>query len=93
VFKSAVPLLKRGAKTLGREALKTDLNLTSDLMEGQNVTKAAKSRLKSKGQDLHRKAMDTVVSPGEQSMKPAAKRKKPKRRQTKLRNTSKDIFG
>jgi hypothetical protein len=29
LFKSAVPLLKRGAKTLGREALKTGLNLAS----------------------------------------------------------------
>jgi hypothetical protein len=59
LFKSAVPLLKRGAKTLGREALKTGLNLASDVMEGQNVTQAAKSRLKSTEQNLLQKAMDT----------------------------------
>jgi hypothetical protein len=40
LFKSAVPLLKRGAKTFGREALKTGLNLASDVMKGQNVTQA-----------------------------------------------------
>ena len=62
LFKSAVPLLKRGAKTLGREALKTGLNLASDVMEGQNVTQAAKSRLKSTGQKLLQKAMDLPVN-------------------------------
>jgi hypothetical protein len=61
---------------LGREALKTGLNLASDVMEGQNVTQAAKSRLKSTGQNLLRKAMDTVGPPVERSIKRAAKRKK-----------------
>ena len=63
LFKSAVPLLKRGAKTLGREALKTGLNLASNVVEGQNVAQAAKSRLKSTGQNLLQKAMDTVDLP------------------------------
>ena len=57
LFKSAVPLLKRGVKTLDREALKTGLNLALDVMEGQNVTQAAKSRLQSKGQHLLQKAI------------------------------------
>ena len=76
-----------------REALKTGLNLASDVMEGQNVTQVAKSRLKSTGQNLLLKAMDTMGPPGERSMKRAAKRKNPRRRERKLRNTSKDIFG
>jgi hypothetical protein len=59
---------------LGREALKTGLNLASDVMEGQNVTQAAKSRLKSTGQNLLQKAMDTVGPPGEPSIKRAAKK-------------------
>ena len=78
---------------MGREALKTGLNLASDVMEGQNVTQAVKSRLKSTGQNLVQKAMDPVGPAGERSIKRAAKRKKPRHRQTKLRNTSKDIFG
>jgi hypothetical protein len=68
LFKSAVTLLKRGATTLGREALKTGLYLVSDVMEGKNVTQAAKSRLKSTGQSLLQKAMDTVGPPGERSL-------------------------
>ena len=65
---------------MGREAFKTGLNLASDVMEGQNVTQAAKSRLKSTGQNLLQKAMDTMGPPGERSIKPAAKREKPRRR-------------
>ena len=80
LFKSAVPLLKRGAKPLDREALKTGLNLPPDVMEEQNVTQAAKSRLKSTGQNLLQKAIDTVGPPGERSIKRVAKRKKPRRR-------------
>ena len=93
LFKSAVPLLKRGAKTLGHEALKTGLNLALDVMEGQNVKQAAKSRLKSTRQNLLQKAIIGVGPPCERSIKRTAKRKKPRCRQTKLRNTSKDIFG
>ena len=64
LFKSAVPLLKRGVKTLGREALKTGLSLTLDVMEGQNVTQEAKSRLKSTGHNLLQKAIIGVGPPG-----------------------------
>jgi hypothetical protein len=76
LFKSAVPLLKREAKTLGREALKTGLNLASDVMEGQNVTKAAKSRMKSTELNLLQKAITGVGPPGERSIKRAAQAEK-----------------
>jgi hypothetical protein len=49
---------------VGHEALKTGLNLTSDVMEGQNVTQAAKSKLKSTGQILLQKAIIGVGRPG-----------------------------
>jgi hypothetical protein len=78
---------------LGREPLKIVLSLTSDVMEGQNVKQAAKSRLKSMGQNLLQKAIIGVGPPGERSIKRDTKRIKPRRRKTKLWNTSKDIFG
>jgi hypothetical protein len=93
LFKAAVPLLKKGAKTLGREALKTGLNIAEDVLAGKNLKQAAKSRLKSTGQNLLQKAIIGVEPPGERSIKRSAKQKKPRRRQTKLRNTSKDKFG
>jgi hypothetical protein len=44
LFKAAMPLLKKGAKTLGREALKTGLNIAGDVVQGRNIKQAAKSR-------------------------------------------------
>jgi hypothetical protein len=86
-------LLKKGAKTLGREALKTGLNIAGDVVQGRNIKQAAQSRLKSTGQNLLQKAMDTVGPPGQRSIKGPAKQKKTRRRQTKQRNTSNDILG
>jgi hypothetical protein len=60
LFKAAMPLLKRGAKTLEREALKTGLNIVGDVVQGRNIKQTAKSRLKSTGENLLQKAMDTV---------------------------------
>jgi hypothetical protein len=91
-FKAAMPLLKKGAKALGREALKTGLSIAGDVVQGRNIKQTAKSRLKSTGQNLLQKAMDTVRSPG-RAMKGPAKRKKTRRRQPKQRSISNDIFG
>ena len=60
LFKAAMPLLKKGAKTLEREALKTGLNIAGDVVQGRHIIQAAKSRLKSTGENLLQKAMDTV---------------------------------
>ena len=60
LFKAAMPLLKKGAKTLKREALKTGLNIAGEVVQGRNIKQAAKSRLKSTGENLLQKAMDTV---------------------------------
>ena len=87
-----MPLLKKGAKTLGRQALKkTGLNIAGDVVQGRNIKQAAESRLKSTGQNLLQKAMGTVGPPG--AIKGPAKRKKTSRRQTTQRYTSNDIFG
>ena len=41
----AVPLLKKGVKTVGKQAWRTGMALAGDLMQGQNVKKAAKRRM------------------------------------------------
>ena len=93
LIRAAAPLLKRGAKTLGRQALKTGLNIVGDVAEGKNFKQSAKSRLKSTGQALLQKAVRNVGPPGERPIKRPARRKKIKRRSTRQRNTSHDIFG
>ena len=50
-FKAAISLLKKGAKTLEREALKTGLNIAGDVVQERNIKQAAKSRLKSTGEN------------------------------------------
>jgi hypothetical protein len=56
---------------LGREALKTGLNIAEDVIAGKNLKQAAKSRLKSTGQNLLQKAIIGVGPPGERSVKRA----------------------
>ena len=86
-----MPLLKKGTQTLERKALKTRLNIAGDVVQGINIKQAATSRLKSTGENLFQKAMDTVGSPGQRVLKGPAKRKKTRCRQTKQRNISNDI--
>jgi hypothetical protein len=93
LFEAAMTLLKTGAKTLGREALKSGLNIAGDVVQGRNIKQAAEARLKSTGQNLFQKAMDTVGPPGQRAIKGPAKLKKTRRRQIMQRNTSNDIFG
>jgi hypothetical protein len=42
LFKAAMPLLKKGAKTLEREALKMGLNIARDVVQGRNIKQASK---------------------------------------------------
>ena len=86
-----MPLLKKGTQTLERKALKTRLNIAGDVVQGINIKQAATSRLKSTGENLFQKAMDTVGSPGQRVLKGPAKREKTRCRQTKQRNISNDI--
>jgi hypothetical protein len=55
-----MPLLKKGTKTLEREALKTGLNIAGDVVQGRIIKQAAKSRLISTEEKLLQKAMDTL---------------------------------
>ena len=59
LFKAAMPLMKKGAKTLERQAFKTGLNIAGDVIQGRNIKQVAKSRLKSTEENLLQKAMDT----------------------------------
>ena len=43
--KVAVPLFKKGVNKVGKQALRTGMAIAGDLMQGQNVKKAAKRRL------------------------------------------------
>ena len=57
LFRSAMPLFKQGAKTLGREVLNTGVGLAQDALEGKNIKTAAKTRLRQAGRNLTQKAI------------------------------------
>jgi hypothetical protein len=57
-----MPLLKKGAKTIEREVIKTGLNIAGDVVQGRNIKQAAKSRLKSTGANLFQKAMAPLTA-------------------------------
>ena len=79
--KMAIPLLKKGAKRLGKEALSTGLAIGSDVMQGKNVKQAAKTR----GREATRRVLRG------QGIKRKTQRKSISRSSVKRRKTS-DIF-
>ncbi|GFW35148.1 uncharacterized protein F54H12.2 [Trichonephila clavipes] len=57
LFRTALPFLTRGAKSVGKEVLKTGTQIVNDLLEGQNLEDAAKHRAKETGRKLAREAI------------------------------------
>lgn len=52
LFRSAMPLIKRGAVALGKRALKTGVRVARDVVAGGNLKAAVKRRAKEAGVDL-----------------------------------------
>ena len=59
LFRTALPILKQGAKGLGKEVLRTGAEIASDALSGPNVKTAAKTRLKQAGARLLKWAADS----------------------------------
>ena len=104
LFRSAMPVLKKGAMAVGREALQSGIDIAQDVMRGQNVKTAAKKRIKTAGRNMGRKALNKLQKGkgrGKQNLKPQ-KRGKKRRRKNQLvssrgskrgRRSHNDIFG
>jgi hypothetical protein len=71
LFRSAVPLLKRGALALGKKALTTGARIVGDIASGQKFGDAMKGRLQEGAKELLDQAVESVASP--------KKAKKPKK--------------
>lgn len=57
LFRMALPFLARGAKTVGKEALRTGVEIAQDVMEGRQFAEAAEERSKAAGKKLAKKAL------------------------------------
>jgi hypothetical protein len=102
----SMPLIKTGAKALGKIALKSGADFLGDVLSGKNVKEAAKARTVEAAHVAKRKAINKVmgqIGSGKRakrsgSVKRTAKKRKAsvstaRRSQTKKRKTAQDIFG
>jgi len=60
LLRSAVPFLKEGAKAVGKTALRTGLNIASDVMEGKELKSSARTRAIEAKNNLQNKALDVA---------------------------------
>ena len=82
IFKSlariAIPLFKRGAKAVGKRALKAATEVGQDVLEGKDVIKSAKSRGKQAVSDMAEAATNKVMvgkaPPGKTAIRAATKK-------------------
>ena len=91
LFRSAVPLLKQGARTVGKTALSSGLNIANDILGGQNLKSSALTRANEARDQLKSRAMNAVRSAVGQTGKGIKRRATSKSRsqtQAKRRRTT-----
>lgn len=79
LFRSAVPLLKKGAKALGKEALRTGMAVAGDVLDGRSLKSSVKTRGLAASKRVARKAVSSVTASSNGN-------KKRKRQPTTTRN-------
>lgn len=57
LFRSTIPLLKKGATTLGKTALQAGADIVDDVLGGQSVRSSVKKRSRQAGRSLGNKAV------------------------------------
>ena len=57
LFRSAIPLLKKGAKALGKTALQTGADIVDDVRSGKNIKSSVKKRAREAGRNVGNKAV------------------------------------
>ena len=74
LLKSALPVIKQGAISLGKTALKTGLGVAHEALSGKNVKQALKDNSQRAGRDILQQAIKSTT----QTTKRSNKRKKRK---------------
>lgn len=62
LFRRALPLIKSGARTVGKEALRTGVNIVNDMQDDTTFRQALRNRALEAGLNLKRKATDKLLS-------------------------------
>lgn len=102
LFRSAIPLLKKGAVAVGKEALKTGAHVMNDVIQGRNGGEALRERSLDSVKKLGKKAVHKVIKPktshpviipAEAVIASTRKRKKQSRSSKRKKAKHSDIFG
>ena len=93
LFRSAVPLLKKGGKVLLKEGLSSGLHVAQDVIGGKSFKNSVKQQSRKAGSRLLKRAIGQFKRPAAPPGEPVVKRIKRSSRQKKRSHTPKDIFG
>lgn len=79
----ALPFLQQGAKTLGKAALNTGVNIAQDVLAGKSLKDSTRSRVQQTAQTLKEQALNRLqTGRGRKRLKRKALQKKTSSRQT-----------
>lgn len=97
LVRAAMPLVKSGMKALGKQGLKTGMQIAGDVLQGRKPRRAARRRTKQAGKQLLSRALQQFMPPGEPKKRKGIKRRAQQRsvsssRAAKRRRSSGDIF-
>ena len=97
LVRAAMPLVKSGMKALGKQGLKTGMQIAGDVLQGRKPRRAASRRTKQAGKQLLSRALQQFMPPGEPKKRKGIKRRAQQRsvsssRAAKRRRSSGDIF-
>lgn len=83
MLRGAMPLIKSGAKTIGRQALKAGWNIARDAISGRDVKSSARRNLTTAGDNLVGRLVETLDSPPSASAKGRSRKRKKRTRTMK----------
>ena len=77
--RKAFPFLQKGAKSIGRAAVNTGMNIAQDVLAGNNLKDSAQARLQQTANNLKRQAINRII-PQSGSGAKRLKRKAPQKK-------------
>lgn len=97
LLKTAIPLVKKGALSLGRTALQTGVQIAKDGLEGKDIKTSMRRNLKSAGRQVITKGLNSLVAHvdgGNQHNKTRKRKRKTtnRSRHSNVKRPRRDIF-
>lgn len=80
LFRFAMPLIKQGAKAVGRQALQTGMQVAGDVLENRPFKESVKARVNQAGSSLRTKAENKINHLLSGSGRRRARKRKPPKR-------------